>query len=213
MEAPWLRLCWWILCKHTEKNVPWLVWLSGLSASLWTKRSPVQFPDGVHVWVVVPGPPLRACEKQPINVSLAHWCLSPSPSPSLPLSLINKIFKKRKNVNEVHNLQKECLDNSSDCIKTGTLCFTLVCRHCCRNRVFSKTFTMSSHNSSRLFQEEDIWKVLLGKLPQTRPTPPHKSGYCSVMHQQRQATFISPQQAWQNYAQKILVLFVIFPKG
>ena len=30
---------------------PWLVWLSGLSAGLWTKRSPVRFPLKAHVWV------------------------------------------------------------------------------------------------------------------------------------------------------------------
>ena len=30
---------------------PWLVWLSGLSASLQTKGSPVQFPVRAHTWV------------------------------------------------------------------------------------------------------------------------------------------------------------------
>ena len=30
----------------------WLVWLSGLSASLQTKGSPVQFPVRAHAWVV-----------------------------------------------------------------------------------------------------------------------------------------------------------------
>ena len=34
-----------------------------------------------------PGPQLGACKKQPIDVSLAHWCSSPSFSPSFPLSL------------------------------------------------------------------------------------------------------------------------------
>ena len=31
---------------------PWFVWLSGLSASLKTKGSPVQFPVEAHAWVV-----------------------------------------------------------------------------------------------------------------------------------------------------------------
>ena len=31
---------------------PWLVWLSGLSASLQTKKLPVQFPVRAHAWVV-----------------------------------------------------------------------------------------------------------------------------------------------------------------
>ena len=31
---------------------PWLVWLSGFSASLQIKRSLVQFPVGAHAWVV-----------------------------------------------------------------------------------------------------------------------------------------------------------------
>ena len=30
---------------------PWLVWLSGLNASLQTERSPVLFPVRVHAWV------------------------------------------------------------------------------------------------------------------------------------------------------------------
>ena len=32
--------------------MPWLVWLSGLSAGLRTKRSPVRFPVRAHAWVV-----------------------------------------------------------------------------------------------------------------------------------------------------------------
>ena len=32
--------------------MPWLVWLSRLSASLPTKGSPVQFPRRAHSWVV-----------------------------------------------------------------------------------------------------------------------------------------------------------------
>ena len=37
------------------------------------------------------GPYLGACERKQINVSLTHWCFSPSLSPSRSLSLkINK---------------------------------------------------------------------------------------------------------------------------
>ena len=36
-------------CKN---NQPWLVCLSGLSAGLQTKRSPVRFPIRAHAWVV-----------------------------------------------------------------------------------------------------------------------------------------------------------------
>ena len=40
----------------------------------------------------------RACEKEPVDVSLTLPCFSPSLSPSLPLSLkINKIFFKNYN--------------------------------------------------------------------------------------------------------------------
>ena len=32
--------------------LPWLVWFSGLSASLWTRRLLVRFPVRAHAWVV-----------------------------------------------------------------------------------------------------------------------------------------------------------------
>ena len=35
-----------------NKKVAWLVWLSGLSASLWYKGSLVQFPVRAHAWVL-----------------------------------------------------------------------------------------------------------------------------------------------------------------
>ena len=35
-----------------NKYLPWLVWLSGLSAILWTKGSLVRFPVRAHAWVV-----------------------------------------------------------------------------------------------------------------------------------------------------------------
>ena len=38
-------------------SMPWLVWLTGLSASLGTEASPVQFPVSSHTWLVgeIPG--------------------------------------------------------------------------------------------------------------------------------------------------------------
>ena len=50
---------------------------------------------------------LVGVERQPIDVSLAHWCFSASLSPSPPFSLklINKIFfKKVPGTNHVSNL-------------------------------------------------------------------------------------------------------------
>ena len=37
-------------------TLPWLVWLSGLSAGLKTKGSPVQFPIRAHAWVAGQAP-------------------------------------------------------------------------------------------------------------------------------------------------------------
>ena len=42
----------WIYNFELNKKLwPWLVWLSGLSASLWTERSLVRFPVRAHAWV------------------------------------------------------------------------------------------------------------------------------------------------------------------
>ena len=65
----------WMTQKDV-KGMPWLMWLSGLSACLWTKGSLVQFPVRAHVRGR--GPQLQECEKQPhIDVSLP---LPPFPS-------------------------------------------------------------------------------------------------------------------------------------
>ena len=37
-----------------------------------------------------PGPQLGTCKRQPIDVSLPHWCFCPYLAPSLPLSLKGK---------------------------------------------------------------------------------------------------------------------------
>ena len=57
---------------------PWLVWLSGLSTSPWTKGSPVRFPFMAHAWVVGQFPSGDGWE------ATTHWCFSPSLFPSLP---------------------------------------------------------------------------------------------------------------------------------
>ena len=63
--------------------LPWLVWLSGLSASLQTERLLVQFPVRAHAWVA--GPWLQGMQEA------TDRCLSPFLSPSFPFSLkINK---------------------------------------------------------------------------------------------------------------------------
>ena len=65
--------------------MPWLVWLSGLSAGLKIKGSPVQFPVRVHAWIVgqVPGWGVQEA---------TGGSLTPTSLPSsLPISLkINK---------------------------------------------------------------------------------------------------------------------------
>ena len=84
--------------KKREKKIkyqnvsiwPWLVWLSGLSASLGTEKSPVQFPFRAHAWVAgqVPGWGHKRGNQW---LFLTHQCFSSSLPPLLPLFLkINK---------------------------------------------------------------------------------------------------------------------------
>ena len=71
-----------IISSHLKmKRVPWLVWLSGLSAGLQTKGSLVPFPVRAHAWVGG-----QVCRGS-VWGATTHWCFSPSLSPSLPLSL------------------------------------------------------------------------------------------------------------------------------
>ena len=64
---------------ETYCTQPWLMWLSGLSASLGTQGSPVQFPGRTQAWVVG----MEACEWKPhIDVSVP-LSLSLSPFSSL----------------------------------------------------------------------------------------------------------------------------------
>ena len=67
-------------------ELPWLVWLSGLSTSLRTGRSQVWFPVRAHAWVLGQVPNLgRARGNQLIYLSCVHWCFSAFLSPFLPL--------------------------------------------------------------------------------------------------------------------------------
>ena len=68
---------------------PWLVWLSGLSAGLQTKRSLVWFPVRAHAWVAGQVPSWGSART-------TDRCFSPSISPSLPLSLKINIYNLKK---------------------------------------------------------------------------------------------------------------------
>ena len=70
-----------ILFIKVNVFLPWLVWLTGLSAGLQTKGSLVESQSG-HM------PGLRA--RSPVQGTwevTTYWCFSSSPSPSLPLSI------------------------------------------------------------------------------------------------------------------------------
>ena len=67
----------YILKKET---LPWLVWLNGLSSSLWTKGLPVWFPDRAHAWVAGQVPSRRYVRG---NHTLMLLSLSISLPPSL----------------------------------------------------------------------------------------------------------------------------------
>ena len=62
---------------------PWLVWLSGLSAGLWTRGSPVWFPVRAYAWAASQVPN-RGCARG------NHTLMFPFLSFSLPFSLKNK---------------------------------------------------------------------------------------------------------------------------
>ena len=76
-----------IIRKFFLKNwlLPWLLWLSGLSAGLQTRRSRVQFPVGAHAWVAGQVPSW-GCGKGNQSVYLLHMDVSLL-SFSLPSSL------------------------------------------------------------------------------------------------------------------------------
>ena len=78
LSTLWIVSYWW---SHLwTKFCPWLVWLSWLSATLWTKGSPVQFPARAHAWVAGQIP----CEGH-VGGSHTLMFLSLSFSPTSPL--------------------------------------------------------------------------------------------------------------------------------
>ena len=56
--------------------LPWSVWLSGLSTSLWKVTSSI--PGQGTCLGAWPGPQLGVCQRQTTDISLTHWCFSPS---------------------------------------------------------------------------------------------------------------------------------------
>ena len=64
-----------------------MVRLSWLGAVLQSQWPLVRFPVRARAWVAGLDPGCGVCEKQPIDVSLTHWCFSPPFSPSLACSL------------------------------------------------------------------------------------------------------------------------------
>ena len=62
------------LNDNQKLYMPWLVWLSGWSARLWTKGSPVRFLVRAHAWVVSQIPS-RGCMRG--NHTLMFLSLSP----------------------------------------------------------------------------------------------------------------------------------------
>ena len=74
-------MCMWLIWVSFKMEIlPWLVWLSELSAGLWTTGSLVRFPIRILAWVVGQVPSRGRWE------ATTHWCFSPSLSPSFPLS-------------------------------------------------------------------------------------------------------------------------------
>ena len=72
--------------------MPWLVWLSWLGVAPQKQKVASWFLVGAHAWVASLVPVWGTCRRQQVNVSVLHWCSSPSLSSSLPLSKIkNKI--------------------------------------------------------------------------------------------------------------------------
>ena len=87
------------LPKYTLKNVqfmPWLVWLSGLSISLWNKMLLVPFLVRAHAWVAVQGP-IWGQVRGNCLMYLSHINVR------LPLSLLSKNKISKKNL-KMYNL-------------------------------------------------------------------------------------------------------------
>ena len=90
-----------------EFSITWLVWLSWLGIVPQRERSWVWSLLGAHAWAVGLVPSPDVCKRQPIDVSLLHWCFSSSPSPFLPFSLKSIKEKKFKELNITFKVEVE----------------------------------------------------------------------------------------------------------
>ena len=82
-----------------EESRTWLVWLSGLSTSLWTKGSLVRFPVRAHAWVAVQVPSRGSVRGNHTRMFLSLSFSLPS---LLSKQIINKyIFLKESLINDL----------------------------------------------------------------------------------------------------------------
>ena len=88
------------------------MWLSGLSASLQTKGSPVQFPVGAHAWVAGQVPSSRRARGNHRMIFLSLSFSHPSPVSN---NKINKIFKNRKKKESKRPSTDEQTNNAAPC--------------------------------------------------------------------------------------------------
>ena len=98
----------------------WLDWLSGLSASLWTKELPVQFPVRAHAWVagqVPSGGHVRG------NHTLMFLSLSFFYPYPISKNKINKTFKK--SINKKKSVYNLLISGSQLHTSTGSLYIVL----------------------------------------------------------------------------------------
>ena len=135
---------------NIKKHIlPWLVWLSGLSASLQTKRSPVGFPVGAQAWVAGQVPFWgRARGDQ--SMYLLHMDVSLS---LFLISLkINKIFFKKP----LKNLK------SILCKLRSTLAIPV-------------NITTNNHCTMYIATESKVWKVIIREVELPRTARDHIS--------------------------------------
>ena len=95
-----------IINRRYKYILPWLVWLSGLSAGLRTKGSLAQFPVRTHAWVAD-----QVCSGGCTRANQLHIDVSPS----LPLSK-NNFFKKVYPNRKMGQINENIINSSQACI-------------------------------------------------------------------------------------------------
>ena len=95
LKRLWKNICFWNEYDTSIKDKSFFIALTGAGQLVehlpQSEKLLVQFPVRAYAWVASLVPGWDVCERQLIDVSLLHWCFSPSLSPSLPLSpKINK---------------------------------------------------------------------------------------------------------------------------